>query len=79
MGARLLASALFGLTTAILTAVAWIAVKFVLPIAVPYLAFRAGDDNVGGATAEITSGSILVALLFGFASGFVWRLRRLSP
>jgi hypothetical protein len=78
MGARLLTSALFGLTTAVLTAVVWIVVKFVLPIAVLYLAFR-GDDNVGGVTAEITSGSILVALLFGFASGFLWRLRRLSP
>ena len=79
MRARFLPSVLFGLTTAAVTAVVWIFVKFVLPIAIPYLAFRPGDDNVGGASAEITTGSILLALLFGFASGFFWRFRRLSP
>ena len=74
---RFFRSVLFGLTTAVLAAAVWIVIKFVLPIAVPYFASRFGNDNVGGATAEITSGSILVALLLGFAAGFFWRFRRL--
>jgi hypothetical protein len=74
---RFFRSVLFGLTTAILAAAVWIVVKFVLPIAVPYLTSRFSNDNIGGATAEITSGSILVALLLGFAAGFFWRFRRI--
>jgi hypothetical protein len=73
---RLVSDVLFGLTTAALTAALWIVVKFVLPIAVPYFAFQFSNDNFGGAAAEITTASILIALLIGFASGFVWRLRR---
>jgi hypothetical protein len=74
---RLLRSVLFGLTTAVLAAAAWIVIKFVLPIAVPALASRFGGAGVGGATAEITSASILVALVLGFAVGFGWRFRRI--
>jgi hypothetical protein len=74
----LLRSTLFGLTTAILAVVVWIVVKFVLPIWVPYLFSRFSNDGVGGATATISSGSILIAAILGFVLGFFWRFRRLS-
>jgi hypothetical protein len=74
---RFFRSVLFGLTTALLAAGVWIVIKFVLPITVPYLVSRFSSDNVGGSTAEITSGSVLVALFIGFAAGFLWRFRRL--
>jgi len=74
----LLRSALFGLATAILAVVVWIIAKFVIPIWVPYLLSRFGNDGLGGATATISSGSILIAAVLGFALGFFWRFRRLS-
>ena len=73
-----LRSALFGLATAILAVVVWIVVKFVLPIWVPSLISGFRNGGIGGATATISSGSILVAAVLGFALGFVWRFRRLS-
>jgi hypothetical protein len=74
----LLTSTLFGLVTAILFAVAWIVMKLVLPLTVPYLLSRFSNDGVGGGSAFITSGSILMAALIGFVCGFLWRFRRLS-
>ena len=75
----LLRSALFGLATAILAVAVWIVVKFVLPIWLPYLFSRfSNDGGIGGSTATISSDSILIAAVIGFALGFFWRSRRLS-
>jgi formate-dependent nitrite reductase membrane component NrfD len=73
----LLKSIFFGFATAVLASVLWIVVKLVLPIAVPYLLARFRDDGgIGGGTAYITSGSILLVAIIGFIGGFLWRLRR---
>jgi putative flippase GtrA len=71
-------SVLFGLATAVVAAVVWLFVTFVLPVAVPFLVSRFSNDGGGGATAYVTSDSILLAALVGFASGFFWRYRRLA-
>jgi hypothetical protein len=75
---RYLTAAGFGVLTAITTAILWIVVRFVLPIAVPLFLSRIGatQSGSGGAGAVIGSGSILLAALLGFASGFVWMLSR---
>ena len=74
----LLRSALFGLATAVVAVVVWIVAQFVLPLWVPYLLSRFSNDGIGGATATLSSGAILIAAILGFALGFFWRLRRLS-
>ena len=75
----LLRSALFGLAIAVVAVVMWIIAKFVLPVWVPFLLSRFSNDvGIGGATATISSGSILIAAVLGFALGFFWRFRRLS-
>ena len=73
-----LKSVLFGLVTALTAVVLWIVVTFVLPIWIPFLVFRFSSAGIGGATATISSGSLLIAALVGFAAGFSWRYRRLS-
>ena len=71
-----LKSALFGIAGAIVVSVLWILAVFVLPILIPQLLSRiGGGDGVGAAGARITSGSILVAALIGFAAGFYWKFR----
>ena len=65
----------FGVLTAIATAILWIVVRFVLPIAVPIFLSRLGASGSGGiAAASMGSGSILLAALLGFVGGFVWML-----
>jgi hypothetical protein len=68
-----------GLLTAIGTAILWVVVSFVLPLALPFLfrtdATRSGSASVG---AMIGSGSILLAALLGFVAGFMWMLWRRS-
>jgi hypothetical protein len=66
----------FGVLTAIATAILWIVVRFVFPIAVPLVVSRIGatDSGSGGAGAVIGSGSILLAALLGFAGGVAWML-----
>ena len=72
---RYLTAAGFGVLTAIATAILWIVVRFVLPIAVPIFLSRLGASRSGGiAAAFIGSGSILLAALLGFVGGFVWML-----
>ena len=71
-----LKSVLFGVGGAALAAVLWITVKFVLPLYLPYVVSRI--TQTGGASgASITSGSILIAGLAGFAIAFAWEWRRL--
>jgi hypothetical protein len=72
----LLRSALAGLAAAVLFSAAWILVAFVLPIWAPFVLSRFSSDGAGGAYASISSGSILLAALIGFAFGFLWRLRK---
>ena len=73
---RYLTAAGFGVLTAVATAILWIVVQFVLPIAVPLFLFRIGatQSGSGGAGAFIGSESILLAALLGFVGGFVWML-----
>jgi hypothetical protein len=73
---RYLSAAGFGVLTAIATAILWIVVSFVLPLAVPF--FRTGITQSGswGGGAAIGSGSILLAALLGFVGGLAWNLWR---
>ena len=73
---RYLTAAGFGVLTAIATAILWIVVRFVVPLAVPIVLSRtsATQSGSGGAGAVIGSGSILLAALLGFVGGFVWML-----
>ena len=65
-----------GLVAAVLTAMLWIVVAFMLPIAMPFLLSRVGLDRsgVGSASAVISSGSILLAAMIGFLCGAAWML-----
>jgi hypothetical protein len=75
---RYLTAAGFGILTAIATAILWIVVRFVLPLAVPLFLSRidATQSGSGGAGAVIGSGSILLSALLGFVGGLVWMLWR---
>jgi hypothetical protein len=75
---RYLTAAAVGVVTAIATAILWIVVGLVLPLAGPMFLTRAGgtESGSGGAGAVIGSGSILLAALLGFVGGSVWMLRR---
>jgi hypothetical protein len=67
-----------GVLTGIATAILWIVVRFILPIAMPLFLSRIGatESGSGGAGAVIGSGSILLAALLGFVGGFVWMIWR---
>jgi hypothetical protein len=68
-------SFLVGIGGAVVAAVLWIVVSFVLPIFMPMLVRR--TLNRGGASgASITSDSILLAALVGFVAAAWWGLRR---
>jgi hypothetical protein len=75
---RYLTAAGFGVLTATASAILWVGLRFVLPIAVPLLLSRIGgsQSGSGSASAVIGSGSILLAALLGFVVGFVWMLWR---
>jgi hypothetical protein len=81
---RYVTAAGFGVLTAIATATLWIVVRFVLPLAIPFLlsrigVTRSGSGGTGGiisSSAFISSGSILLAALLGFVGGLVWMLWR---
>jgi hypothetical protein len=68
----------FGVLTALTTAILWIVVRFVLPLAVPTFLSRTGATRSGssGAGAVIGSGSILLAAVLGFVGGLGWTLWR---
>ena len=70
-------SFLFGIGGAIVAALFWIVVSFVLPIFMPMLVARM--LNRGGASgASITTDSILLAALVGFVAAAWWAFRRFS-
>jgi hypothetical protein len=73
---RYLIAAGVGVLTAIATAILWIVVRFVLPLAVALFLPRIGatQSGSGGAGAVIGSGSILLAALLGFVGGLSWML-----
>jgi hypothetical protein len=75
---RYLSAAGFGVLTAIATAILWIVVSFVLPLAVPFFLSRTGITQSGswGGGAAIGSASILLAALLGFVGGLAWNLWR---
>jgi hypothetical protein len=66
-----LKSFLFGTCGALLTAVLWFVVAFLLPLYGPYLISRFTGTG-GVSSGYVTSGSILVAALIGFIIGFAW-------
>ena len=69
-----LKSVLFGIAGAIVVSILWVLAAFVLPIVIPQLLSRfGGGDGAGVAGATITSNSILLAALIGFAAGFFWK------
>jgi len=71
-----LKAVLFGVGGAVVAAVLWVLAAFVLPILIPQVLSRlGGGDGVGAAGARITSDSILLAALIGFAAGFYWKFR----
>lgn len=63
-----------GVLTAIATAMLWVVVRFVLPVAVPMFLSWTGErqSGVGGAGAVVGSGSIFMAALLGFVAGVAW-------
>jgi hypothetical protein len=75
---RYLTAAGFGVVAAFATAIAWILVRFVLPLVVPMVASRltSRSGGVGAASAFIGTGSIALAALLGFVGGFLWMLWR---
>jgi hypothetical protein len=75
---RYLTAAGVGILTAIATAILWIVVRFVVPLAVPLFLSRTGatQSGSGDAGAFIESGSVLLAALLGFVGGLVWMLWR---
>ena len=76
---RYLLAAGVGVLAAIATAILWILIRFVLPIALPFLISRTpggGSGGVGATSAVIGTGSILLAALLGFVGGSVWMLWR---
>ena len=71
-----LKSVLFGVAGAVVASVLWILAAFVLPILIPQVLSRVGGgDGAGVAGASITSNSILLAALLGFAAGFYWKFK----
>jgi hypothetical protein len=71
-----LKSCLFGLGGAVIAAIVWTAVTFVLPMVVPYL-FARLTGRGGMSAANVTSNSILLAALVGFVIAFAWEWQRL--
>ena len=66
-----------GVVAATFTAMLWVLAVFVLPIFVPMLISRVTGSG-GTAAATVDSGSILLAVLAGFAAGCWWQFRRES-
>ena len=71
-----LTSALVGIAAAVAASVIWIVATLVLPMAAPFLVSRTFGAGGGGGT--VGSGSILIAAIIGFISGFYWQFRRAS-
>lgn len=66
---------LFGLAGAVIAAVLWVLLVFVLPIVLPMLMSPMTGEG-GASGAAISSNSVLFAALIGFAAGFYWGVRR---
>jgi hypothetical protein len=69
-------SFLFGIGGAVVAAVLWILVKFVLPMWAPYVIGRLrGTGGMSGG--YITSDSVWLAALLGFLVAFAWSWSKL--
>ena len=78
---RYLTAAGVGVLTAIAAAILWIVVGFVLPLVLPVLfsrigAARSGSGGIAAVSVGISSGSVRLAALLGFAGGVGWMLWR---
>ncbi len=66
-----------GVGGAIVAAVLWIVVAFILPIAAPFVIARLrGAGGVAGAS--MSSNAILIAAVVGFLVAFVWNRMRVA-
>lgn len=75
---RYLAAAAVGVLGAIAATIAWIVLRFGVPIVVPHLISRMGfnQSGSGGSGAVIGSWSIMLAALAGFIAGCSWSIWR---
>lgn len=69
---------LFGIGGAVLVALLWLLVGFILPLYGPYLMARLRGTG-GVSSAYIASDSILIAALIGFVIAFLWGWYRFRP
>jgi len=71
-----LKSFLSGIGGAVLAAVIWFTLAFILPLYGPYLTARIRGTG-GVSSAQVGSNSILIAALLGFIIAFAWEWHRL--
>lgn len=71
-----LKSVLFGIGGALLAAILWYTVAFILPLFLPYLIARVTGTG-GTSHGRITSDSILIAAVIGFIIAFAYEWYRL--
>jgi hypothetical protein len=71
-----LKSFLFGVGGAVIAAVLWFTVAFILPLYGPYLIAHIRGTR-GISSGYIGSGSIMLAALIGFLIAFAWEWHRL--
>jgi hypothetical protein len=70
-------SLLVGVIGAIVAAVLWILVSFILPLCGPVLIARfTSSGSAGTSVVGISEGSVLLAGLAGFVTAGLWSLRR---
>jgi hypothetical protein len=67
---------LFGAGGALIAAVLWVLVAFVVPVVLPMLMSRISGNGAGAGGAAIGVRSIYPAALIGFAAGFYLGIRR---
>ena len=72
-----LKSFLFGIGGAVLAAVFWFILAFIVPLYVPYLVARIRGTG-GISSAYVGSNSMVIAALIGFISAFAWEWNRLK-
>ena len=67
-----------GAVSGLLLAVLWVFTALWLPVNIAILRSYWQNEGIGGASATVGSGSIILAGLVGFAAGSGWSLRRES-
>ena len=65
-----------GALSGLFLAVLWVCAALWLPLNIAILRSYWQNEGIGGASATVGSGSIILAGLVGFAAGFGWSVRR---